>query len=388
MKSIITFIFLITLSAATMVSAQNISEQYLVAGRKLELRSGPGLNYNAIGEIPQGTQVYVISSGYGEWSTVQYKRNNGFVLTNALTKDNRIADAERAAREAAAKREAAKLAAAQAIAQAEEAKRAAEEAARRAIADAERLKREAQAEAAKAIADAEAAKKNKDAAARRAKIEAEETRIALIEANKRAKGGVNSASTPIESNTPSYGSSPRNSTKKPKPSSSVTKENKFTNWERKTYKSGAVPKSFGKFKGKYDYKFDNYLKINVGKNTDVVVKLIKMGKSEKDDQTVRVAYINSNSVEYLRNIPEGEYYCVIAYGKEWKETTENGRVLGSFTKNALYEKGQDILNFKAVKTANGINVPSFTLSLDLLPNGTLGYDGNEDNIDLKQFQSY
>lgn len=388
MKSIFTFILLLATTAST-VFAQSYSEEYLMAARKLELRAGPGLNFNIIGEIPQGTQVYVISSGYGDWSTVQYKRNNGFVLTSALTQDNRIAEAERAAKEAAAKREAAKQAAADAIARAEEAKRIAEEAARKAIADAERLKREAEAEAAKAISNAEAARRAKDAAARRARQEAEETRIALEEANRRASQSGEIASTPIESNAPSYGSSPSTASNAAPAPSKLTREDKFLNWEKKSYKSGAVPKSFGKFKGKFDYKLDNYLKINVGKNTDVVIKLIKMGKTEKDDQTIRVAYINSNTTQYIRNVPEGTYYCVIAYGKDWKEKQEGGKIKGSFTKNALYEKGTDELNYTMIKLPDGrINVPSYTLSLDLLPNGTLGYDGNDDNIDVNTFNEF
>ncbi len=382
MKSIFTFILLLVITFSS-VYAQ--SEQYLMSSRKLEVRSGPGLNFNTIAEVPQGTQVYVISSNYGDWSAIQFKKMNGFVLTRLLTEDSRIADAERAAKEAAAKREAAKQAATQAIAQAEAAKRAAEEAARRAIANAERLKREAEANAAKAIADAEAARRSKDAAARRASQEAEETRRAVEEANRRAARGGDVASNPIESTTPSYGSG--SASRSPKAASiSVTREDKYSNWEKKTYKSGATPKSFN-FKGKFDYKLDNYLKIKVGKNTEVVVKLYKMGKTERDDELVRVTYINTNTTQFIRNIPEGEYYLKIAYGRDWRETTKNGKRYGTFTKNALYEKGEQILDFSTQKTSKGINVPSYNLALDLLPNGS-GYGGqDQDNITPDEFNN-
>ncbi|TPN81269.1 SH3 domain-containing protein [Aquimarina algicola] len=383
MKSIFTFILLLVITFST---AHAQADQYLMSARKLEVRSGPGFNYNTIAEVPQGTQVYVINSGYGEWSTIQYKSMNGFVITAHLTQDSRIADAERAASEAAAKREAAKKAAAQAIAQAEAAKRAAEEAARKAIADAERLKREAEANAAKAIADAEAAKRSKDAAARRALADTEETRRALEEANRRAqKGGSNVASTPIESTTPSYGS---NSSPAPSTAAAaieVSREDKYSSWEKKTYKSGATPKSFN-FKGKFDYKLDNYLKIKVGKNTEVVVKMYKMGKTEKDDELVRVTYINSNAVQFIRNIPEGEYFLKIAYGKQWVETVKDGKRYGTFSKNALYEKSEQYLDFKTVKTSKGINVPSYNLALDLLPTGSGYSTGNtQDNISADKF---
>lgn len=384
MKSFFTFILLLVITFPT-ASAQQISERYLMSSRKLEVRSGPGANYNIIAEVPQGTQVYVISSEYGEWSTVQHKNINGFILTKLLVEDSRIAEAERASKEAEAKRNAAQAAATKAIAAAEDAKKAAEEAARKAIAHAERLKREAEAQAASAIAAADAANQNKSAAARRAQSEAEETRRALEANNKRAASS-DIASSPIESTTSSYGSS-SNNTRAAK--TRVTKEDKYRDWEKKEYKSGATPKSFGKFKGEFDYKLDNYLKINVGKNTEVVVKLYKMGKSPKDDKCVRVNYIKSSTSQYIRNIPEGEYYVKIAYGKDWRETMKSGKPFGTFTKNALYEKGQDILDYHSVKTAKGINIPSYTLSLDLLPDGGLGYGTNdEDNISDEQFNDF
>lgn len=381
MKSIFTFILLLVI---TFSSAHAQDGQYLMSSGKLEVRSGPGLQFNTIAEVPQGTQVYVMSSNYGEWSAIQFKKMNGFVLSKLLTEDSRIADAEKAAQEAAAKREAAKQAAARAIAQAEAAKKAAEEAARKAIADAERLKREAEAAAAKAIADAEAAKRSKDVAAQRALADTEETRRAVEEANRRAARGSNVASNPIESTTSSYGSS--SNTSSPKAASiEVSREDKYSSWEKKTYKSGATPKSFD-FKGKFDYKLDNYLKIKVGKNTEVVVKMYKMGKTKAEDQLVRVTYINSNATQFIRNIPEGEYRLKIAYGRDWRETTKNGKKFGTFTKNALYEEGNQILDFNTVKTSKGINVPSYNLALDLLPNGSgYGTGSPEENISADEF---
>lgn len=386
MRSIFTFMLLVIV---TSIGHAQLSEQYAVAGKKIELRTGPGLEFQVVAEIPQGTSVYVINSGYGDWSTIQYKQANGFVLTNQLTADGRIAEAERAAKEAEAKKAAARIAAQEAIQKAEAARIAAEEAARRAIAEAEKAKRLAEAEQARAIAAAEAAKKNKSAAALKAEQEAEANRLAFEEARRRAKLQGDVASSPIESTTSSYGANTEEESVSAAPST-VTREDKFASWEKKSYKSGETPKSFGKFKGEFDYKLDNYLKVNVGKNTEVVVKLVKMGKTPAEDKTVRVNYIKSNTTHFFRNIPEGEYYCVIAYGKDWRENVEAGKVVGTFTKNALYEKGQDILNFNAIKTEKGINIPSYTLSLDLMPNGTLGYDNNEDadNISAGKFNEF
>ncbi len=383
MKSIFTFFLLLVVATSTTFAQIKQQERYLMSRAKLELRSGPGANYNIIGEIPKGTQVYVITSGYGEWSTVQYKKGNGFVLTALLAEDNSLVEAERAAKEAEAKKNAARIAAEQAIRDAEAAKVAAAEAARKAIAEAERLKREAEKEAALAAAAADAAKRNKSDAERKRLASLSETERALEESRRGVAQGTNVATTPIESTTSSYGGNSRRPKAAP---SNVTRENKFSSWEKKSYKSGATPKSF-KFKGKFDYKLDNYLKIVVGGNTEVVVKLIKMGKTESDDQTVRIVYINSNQTQYIKNIPQGEYYCVIAYGKDWRE---NGPGKGSFAKNALYEKDASILDFNVVKTEAGLNVPSYTLSLDLLANGTLGdgYGNPQDDIDVGSFNKF
>ncbi|MEW7280128.1 SH3 domain-containing protein [Aquimarina sp. 2201CG1-2-11] len=385
MKSFFTFILLLVITFSSAHAQKDGA--YSMSSQKLEVRSGPGLNFNTIAEVPQGTQVYVMSTNYGDWSAIQYKSMNGFVITKHLTEDSRIADAERAAKEAAAKREAAKLAAEQAIAKAEAAKRAAEEAARKAIADAERLKREAEAAAAKAIADADAARKSKEAAARKALADTEETRKALEEANRRAARGTDVAtSNPIESTTASAGSNSGGSTNSPEAASiEVERENKYSSWEKKTYKSGATPKSYN-FKGKFDYKLDNYLKIKVGKNTQVVVKMYKMGKTKADDQLTRVTFINRNTTQFIRNVPEGEYYLKIAYGSDWRETDRNGKKYGKFTKNELYEKSEQILNFNTVKTSKGINVPSYNLALDLLPGGSKGYKtGSDENISADDF---
>ena len=370
MRSIFTFILLLVMTSTTFAQIKSL-DRYLTSTAKLELRTGPGANFDIIAEIPQGTQVYVISSGYGDWSTVQHKNGNGFVQTKYLAQDNSIAEAERAAKQAEARKNAARLAAEEAIRKAEAAKIAAAEAARRAIAEAEQLQRKAEADAAAAEAAAAAARNNISEADRRRRAELAETEAALQRANQRKLNDKGTSYTPIESQTSSAGSNPRTAAAAP---STVTREDKFSSWEKKTYKSGDTPKSFTKFKGKFEYKLDNYLKIDVGNNTDVVVKLVRMGKTAKDDETVRIVFMNSGATQFIRNVPEGEYYCVIAYGKEWKESpSKNGKRQGNFTKNALYEKGEDILDFNTVKTSEGMNVPNYSLSLDLLPNGCLLY---------------
>ena len=386
MKSIFTFILFLVMTSTTFAQIKSL-DRYLMSTAKLELRTGPGANFDIIGEIPQGTQVFVISSGYGDWSTVQYKNGNGFVLSRLLAEDSSLKIAKQKAQEAQARKDAARIAAEQAVAAAEQAKIAAAEAARKAIAAAEQAKRQAEAAAAAAAAEADAANQSISDAERRRRSELAETQRALEEANSRRLSDTETAGNNIESKTPSRGSNPRTTTATVAPS----KVTKFDNWEKKTYKNGETPKSFN-FKGKYEYKLDNYLKVEAGKNTDLVVKLVKMGKTEKNDETIRIVFINSGQSQFIRNIPQGEYYCVIAYGKEWKESPKaNGKRQGTFTKHALYEKGEDILNFNTVKTSEGTNIPSYNLLLDLKVSADGGYKdaGRKDiQIDASSFNAF
>ncbi|WP_459211095.1 SH3 domain-containing protein [Aquimarina rhabdastrellae] len=372
MKSTFTFALLLVITF-TSAFAQNAGS-YLMSTQRLVVRSGPGTNYNPIAEVPQATQVYVISSEYGDWSTIQYKNTNGFVLTKFLAKDSRIADAERVANEAEARKAAAQAAAAQAIAAAERARKAAEEAARKAIAEAEAIKRRAEENARRATEDAAMAARNKELAAASIKDDVSETERALQEAQQRAAEEGQVADNTVGS-TSSFGSSSKPADKK---------KESYKNWEKVAYKTGEAPKT-STVKAKYDYKLDNYLRLIIGKNTDVVVKLYRMD-DKKGDVCIREAYVNSGATHLIRNIPAGDYYMKIAYGKDWKETTKNGKRYGVFTKHALYERDPSILPFTPRKNnAGDLIVPSFTLNLDLVSDGAGGYNSEEDNINADEF---
>lgn len=132
-------------------------------------------------------------------------------------------------------------------------------------------------------------------------------------------------------------------------------------WEEKGMKNGLMPSCYN-FKPKNDKSIDNYLEINVGGGTDVVVKLMNV-KSEK---CIRYVFINSGTSYKIRNIPQGVYYLKIAYGKEWLSKIENNKCVGKFIRNPMYEKGEDILNFTILKTYDGQSIPSFRLSLDVV----------------------
>ncbi len=160
------------------------------------------------------------------------------------------------------------------------------------------------------------------------------------------------------------------------------KKDPYKDWEKKDYESGATP-DCDNIIPQFDYEIDNYLKISVGSNTDVVVKLMKM--SYNDDMCVRMVYIRSNETFYLKNVPEGKYYLKIAYGKDWRQGIINNQCIGKFVKDAQYEKGEEVLDFNIRKTYNGTSVPYFELSLNIIVTQAKKNSYNSDNISEKEF---
>jgi hypothetical protein len=154
--------------------------------------------------------------------------------------------------------------------------------------------------------------------------------------------------------------------------SSLLKIDPYSGWEKKNYQSGITP-DCENVTPKYDYDLDNYLRINVGSGTDVVVKLMKKGYYE--DECIRIVYVRSSETYEIKNIPEGRYYLKIAYGKDYRKKILNNICYIKFMENAQYEKGSEILDFNKIKKPNeriGNNiyenwsVPSFELSLDVI----------------------
>ena len=144
---------------------------------------------------------------------------------------------------------------------------------------------------------------------------------------------------------------------------------KYKDWDTTEYETGETPECLS-IVPEFDYSLDNYLKVNsVGSNTEAVVKLIKIDNPNGEELTYRIAYIQNGDNHYLRNVPAGKYYLKIAYGSDWRETTEGGNCYGRFVQNAQYEKGGDIVDFTPVKTTNGIDVPSYELALDVSHSG-------------------
>lgn len=95
----------------------------------------------------------------------------------------------------------------------------------------------------------------------------------------------------------------------------------------------------------YDYELNNYLQINVGENTEIIIKLIRAS----DDRCIRVAYIPSRNSYKFEAIPEDIYFLKIHYGTDLRKKTYDDHCEYKFIANRFYEETKDDFNFKKTK---------------------------------------
>jgi len=131
-------------------------------------------------------------------------------------------------------------------------------------------------------------------------------------------------------------------------------------WEQSEIANGLMPSCYN-FTPKRA-KIDNSLNVRVGGGTDVVIKLM----NEATDKCIRYVFINSGTSYQISGIPQGRYYLKIAYGKNWFSKKENGKCIGKFIQNPMYEKGEDVMDFNFVHQSNGYQIPSYELHLDVI----------------------
>lgn len=144
----------------------------------------------------------------------------------------------------------------------------------------------------------------------------------------------------------------------------------YADWDKVDLRTGTSPGCFN-FKPTYDFALDNKLEISVGSNTDVVIKLC----SYTTGKCIRYIYVRSGDTYNITNIPQDRYYTKIAYGSDWRQKIVDGECEGKFVHNALYKKGEQVLDYH--KEYNGTttdgdyitthyNLPSFSLSLNVV----------------------
>jgi len=140
-----------------------------------------------------------------------------------------------------------------------------------------------------------------------------------------------------------------------------TDTNAYRGWEKTSLASGDKPDCFN-FSSACDSTLDNYLKVNVGSNTDVVIKLMNLDT----EQCIRYVYVNSGENLYIRNIPQGVYCLKIAYGRDWRQRVIEGQCYGKFMIDSQYERGKENLDFRVRETQDGYQIPMFELFLDVI----------------------
>lgn len=150
----------------------------------------------------------------------------------------------------------------------------------------------------------------------------------------------------------------------------LTASQSFSDWDAKNYKTGSSPGCYT-FSPRYNKSLNNRLEISVGNNTNVVVKLVNI----ETRKCIRYVYIRAGDIFTVKNIPEGRYYLKIAYGNDWRQKVINGKCTGKFISNALYEKGDEILDFNKVyegiktdgkRSYRSYEVSSYSLKLDVI----------------------
>jgi hypothetical protein len=159
----------------------------------------------------------------------------------------------------------------------------------------------------------------------------------------------------------------------------------YADWEKKDLKSGETPECEN-INPEYDYNLDNYLEVNVGQKTDVVVKLMKM--TSTGDKCIRMIYVRGGESHQIKNVPGGEYYLKIAYGRDFRKKKVGDHCEVKFLKNAHYEKGKDSFSFNLVEKNGKIMIPYFEIFLDVVESSIKNLNNlNSKDISEKEFNN-
>ena len=107
-----------------------------------------------------------------------------------------------------------------------------------------------------------------------------------------------------------------------------------------TVTTGELTEQYG-IRNRYGQQ-DNWFDIAVGEGLNVAVKVVDAAT----DECIRYVYVAENSSETINQIPPGQYYLKLAYGHDWMEQEQpDGRTVGKFTRDAMYERSTDAFDF-------------------------------------------
>ena len=85
----LTSILLLTVLLLTMITvpAYADGDTATLIGDGVNLRSGPGLNYEVLGSFPEGEEVLIIDRSNPEWYAVMIEGHRGFIHSSYLRLD-------------------------------------------------------------------------------------------------------------------------------------------------------------------------------------------------------------------------------------------------------------------------------------------------------------
>jgi hypothetical protein len=131
-------------------------------------------------------------------------------------------------------------------------------------------------------------------------------------------------------------------------------------WKEESIQNGNLPTCYNFVPKRGDV--ENSLDVYVGGGTDIALKLM----DSKSGKCVRYVFINSGSSYILRNIPEGNYFVKIAYGKNWISKLVDGNCTGQFLKNPMYKRGSESFDYHVIRKSTRYSIPSYQLKLDVI----------------------
>jgi uncharacterized protein YgiM (DUF1202 family) len=165
-------------------------------------------------------------------------------------------------------------------------------------------------------------------------------------------------------------------------SSKLLKRDPYSGWIKKKLESGESP-DCDNYDKQYGDNIDNYLRINVGSHTNVVVKL--MQRRPDGDICIRFIFVPKNGTSELKNIPEGDYYLKIAYGSDWRQKVIDGKCVGKFMEDAHYEIGKERLSYNIIHQIDKDQIPSYELTLDMITVRAKNKEFNVNSISQDEF---
>ena len=120
-------------------------------------------------------------------------------------------------------------------------------------------------------------------------------------------------------------------------------------WEFETPQGGELGDEYG-VKPIYGV-HDNYFDITIGEGCSVAIKIMDVTSGK----CIRYVYVPENETVTVTEIPQGQYFLKLAYGKDWMENDTDSITQGKFTKKAFFEKSTESYNFGKKNTGDFVN---------------------------------